>query len=156
MRSEEVQILRSVCELVTGLLLGDEAEAVLKDLPNDWFCSLLNLSQKISWLCITYIYESVNFEAEMFGPEEEEFFQGVGKASSRHCESSTQWQRVGCFSVSLGGLGDGCLDGPFLRVDGAAGELWPFRLSLSEIRTRKDKHEKIMSVDKEGNDDHSD
>ena len=35
------------------------------------------------WLCITYIYESVNFEAEMFGPEEEEFFQGVGKASSR-------------------------------------------------------------------------
>lgn len=30
MRSEEVQILRSVCELVTGLLLGDEAEAVLK------------------------------------------------------------------------------------------------------------------------------
>ena len=31
-----------------------------------------------------------------------------------------------------------------------------FHLSLSEIRTRKDKHEKIVSVDKEGNDDHSD
>ena len=30
MRSLEVQILRSACELGTGPLLGDEAEAVLK------------------------------------------------------------------------------------------------------------------------------
>ena len=66
-----------------------------------WCCIILFfivwcLNQKITWLCITYIYESIIFYAEIFGPEEEEFFQGVGKASS--------WQWVehrGSFAKAL-------------------------------------------------------